>query len=178
MLTVLRHLLSILLLPVTVTIVVPYVLVSSRAQGLWAWPPSGGLDIALRIAGAGLIGLGLGLMVATNQKFATVGRGTLAPWDPPRRFVVAGVYRYVRNPMISGVLAILFGEAAVLRSEAVLEWALVFFLVNAVYIPLIEEPMLERRFGESYREYKAHVRRWLPRRTPWEPGRGRESDER
>jgi protein-S-isoprenylcysteine O-methyltransferase Ste14 len=167
--TALRHILSILLLPTTVTLVVPYFMLSSRPAGL-AWAPAATpLGLAAILAGACLLATGLGLICTTVWQFATRGRGTLAPWDPPKHLVVAGVYRYVRNPMISGVVLVLLGEALVLRSGAVLTWAALFFAINATYIPLLEEPLLERRFGDGYSEYKAHVPRWLPRVTAWEP---------
>ena len=91
------------------------------------------------------------LIYRTVALFATVGEGTLAPWDPPRRFVVRGPYRYVRNPMISGVLSILLGEATLFGSVPLLVWFSVFLAVNAVIMPLIEEPGLERRFGGELR---------------------------
>ena len=113
--------------------------------------------------------LGLGLMAWTIRRFATQGDGTLAPWDPTRRLVVQGVYRHVRNPMITGVVLNLAGEALLFASPWLAGWCALFFAVNAVYIPLAEEPGLERRFGEDYRRYKANVPRWLPRLRPWEP---------
>jgi len=159
--TVLRHILSILLLPVTVTLVVPYFVLSSR--------PFLPLSLAAVLLGAGVILCGLALVFVTIRYFAALGRGTLAPWDPPRHLVVAGVYRHVRNPMVSGVVLILFGEALVFLSRGLLEWALGFLVVNLIYIPLLEEPMLEGRFGDEYRQYKRHVPRWVPRRTAWTP---------
>ena len=63
-------------------------------------------------------GVGLLLFAASLRQFAVRGKGTLAPWDPPKHLVVEGPYRYVRNPMISGVLFVLLGEALVLRSMA------------------------------------------------------------
>jgi protein-S-isoprenylcysteine O-methyltransferase Ste14 len=167
--TVLRHTLSILLLPTTVTLVVPYYLIASRPAGSEIWPAATQPGLTAILAGACVLATGLGLICTTVWQFATRGRGTLAPWDPPRHLVVAGVYRYVRNPMISGVVLVLLGEALVLRSGAVLEWAAGFFAINATYIPLLEEPLLERRFGDEYSDYKAHVPRWLPRVTAWEP---------
>lgn len=123
------------------------------------------------ILGISLIVIGLTLMVKTIGLFARLGHGTLAPWDPPRRFVAQGVYRHVRNPMISGVGAILLGEAMVIGSSRLLFWFLLFGGVNMLYMPLVEEPGLERRFGETYRLYKRHVPRWLPRLKPWDaPG--------
>lgn len=163
--TVLRHALAVLLLPAMATIVVPSWLVGRDG----AWPLAAPLALALRGAGVVLVAGGLGLMYRTIALFATVGRGTLAPWDPPRTLVVRGVYRHVRNPMISGVLAILLGEALLFRSTLQLGWFLGFWLLNAVYIPLVEEPMLVSRFGDDYRRYRAQVPRWIPRRTPWSP---------
>jgi len=167
--TALRHILAILLLPTTVTLVVPYLILSSRPAGLGWVPAATPLDWTAILAGACVLAAGLGLICTTVWQFATRGRGTLAPWDPPKHLVVAGVYRYVRNPMITGVILVLLGEALVLRSGAVLNWAALFFAINATYIPLLEEPLLERRFGNEYSEYKAHVPRWLPRVTAWEP---------
>jgi protein-S-isoprenylcysteine O-methyltransferase Ste14 len=132
--------------------------------GLPAW-----LAWLAPLAGVCLIAAGLVLMYRTITLFATVGRGTLAPWDPTERLVVLGPYRYVRNPMISGVLAILLGEAALFGSLPVLAWFAVSFAVNAIWMPLVEEPGLERRFGADYLEYKRNVPRWVPRLSPWEP---------
>jgi protein-S-isoprenylcysteine O-methyltransferase Ste14 len=108
-------------------------------------------------------------MYKTISLFATVGEGTLAPWDPTQKLVVRGIYRYVRNPMIIGVLSVLLGEAVFLGSLPVLVWFLIFFAVNATYIPLLEERGLAGRFGDDYLVYKRNVPRWIPRLTPWTP---------
>ena len=81
--------------------------------------------------------------------------------------MVQGPYRFVRNPMISGVPFILAGEAAILRSRPHAEWAAVFAIINMIYIPLLEEPALKARFGASYGRYCRAVRRFVPRLTPW-----------
>jgi protein-S-isoprenylcysteine O-methyltransferase Ste14 len=70
--------------------------------------------------------------------------------------------------MISGVLIVLLGEALVLLSPSHFWWVLTFFAINAVYIPLLEEPLLQSRFGDSYTEYRRHVPRLIPRLTPWQ----------
>jgi protein-S-isoprenylcysteine O-methyltransferase Ste14 len=70
--------------------------------------------------------------------------------------------------MITGVLTMLVGESVMLGSRALAFWAGTFFLMNAIYFLIIEEPGLEWRFGEEYRRYKSSVPRWIPRRTPWE----------
>ncbi len=124
------------------------------------------------LAAAILIGAGLSLMIMTNILFARVGQGTLAPWDPTRKFVAIGIYRRTRNPMITGVLCVLCGEAVLLGSFPLFIWFLVFAVGNIIYMPLVEEPGLERRFGKEYSEYKRHVPRWIPRWSPWEPQGG------
>ena len=106
------------------------------------------------------------MWVWTVRLFARIGRGTLAPWDPTERLVVEGPYAHVRNPMITGVLAVLFGEALIFGSTAIAIWAAIFAVVNHVFFLAYEEPAVERRFGEEYRRYKANVPRWIPRRTP------------
>ena len=163
--SMLRHLLAIALLPVVATVVVPSLIVGDADIG-WGLPS--GVAVLPVVLGTGVIAIGLLLMVRTVVLFARVGRGTLAPWDPTSHLVVLGPYRYVRNPMISGVLFILLGEAALLGSVPQLIWAAIFFAANAVYMPLVEEPGLARRFGEEYETYRAHVPRWLPRLRPWQ----------
>ena len=163
----LRHLLSIAVLPATVTILVP-VWIARRYAIEWR-PPAGLPDAACQLLGALAGAVGLALFGSSLYQFAARGRGTLAPWDPPRRLVVSGPYRYVRNPMISGVIFLLFAEALVLQSPPHAAWALFFLLINSVYIPLLEEPQLENRFGDDYGRYRRNVRRFVPRLRPWTP---------
>ncbi len=162
---------AILILPGTALVVVPgLILLFTRgmAHGWALASPTGP-----RFWGAlAIAALGLYLMARTIAMFARIGKGTMAPWDPTTRLVVAGVYRHVRNPMISGVVAVILAEALMCGSLIVLAWAVFFAFVNALYMPLSEEPGLEKRFGEDYRRYKANVPRWLPRITPWEGGEG------
>ena len=157
-----RHLRAIGLLPLMATVVVPGVLVWQRG-GVDVGPPA--------ILGVPLIAGGLAIFVWTVALFATLGEGTLAPWDPTSKLVVRGPYRHVRNPMITGVLAILLGEAALLGMPSLLVWAAIFLAANSLWMPLVEEPGLRERFGAEYEEYAANVPRWLPRPRPW-PGRG------
>lgn len=156
-----RHLRAIGLLPLTVTVVVPGLVLWRNGADISGWP--------LTLAGVVLIVLGLALVTWTVMLFARVGRGTLAPWDPTSHLVVIGPYRHMRNPMISGVLAILLGEAALFASVPLLLWSAAVFAVNAVYFPFVEEPGLTKRFGAEYDTYRANVPRWLPRLRPWEP---------
>lgn len=157
-----RHARAIVLLPGTVTGIVPGVLAWQYGVHLGWWST----------IGAVLVADGLAFFVWTLRTFVRQGRGTLAPWDPTQRLVIEGPYRYVRNPMITAVLAILAGEAVILGSAAIGVWAAAFFLMNAVYFPLSEEPGLEARFGADYEQYKQNVPRWIPRVHPWPPKDG------
>lgn len=152
-----RHVAAVVACPGVVTLLVPALIV---------WRTGAHIE-PLGLIGLLPIALGLVVVVSTIRLFATVGRGTLAPWDPTTRLVVRGPYRYVRNPMISGVLFILLGEAALFSSLALLVWFGLVLAVNAAYMPLVEEPGLQRRFGEDYERYRAHVPRWFPRVRPW-----------
>jgi protein-S-isoprenylcysteine O-methyltransferase Ste14 len=149
-----RQLLAIVLLPGTVALVIPALIV---------WVGGADIEPVTGAIGALLIGIGLARVAWTVWLFARVGRGTLAPWDPTSRLVVAGPYRHVRNPMITGVGTILAGQALLFRSWGIAIALAVFALVNAIYFPLVEEPGLRRRFGAEYEEYCARVPRWVPR---------------
>jgi protein-S-isoprenylcysteine O-methyltransferase Ste14 len=155
--TILRHALAVLALPVTAAIVVPALLL----QG------GGMVHPAARWGGALLIAAGLAATAGSIRLFAVRGHGTLAPWDPPRRLVVSGPYRHVRNPMISGVVLVLIGESLYFGSRQIAAWAVAFVAINAIYMRIVEEPRLARRFGPPYEEYRRHVPRWVPRLSPW-----------
>ncbi len=159
MIVALRHLLAVLLLPFVAVVAVPYWLLTAFAASDTRWS-------GLWLLGAALLACGFLLFAWCVSLFARVGRGTLAPWDPTHALVAVGPYRYVRNPMISGVATMLSGEALLFGSWVLALWALLFVLVNHVYFLVSEEPGLEQRFGESYRTYKASVPRWLPRVPP------------
>jgi protein-S-isoprenylcysteine O-methyltransferase Ste14 len=162
---IVRHAFAIVILPGTMTILIPWWVI--RGNAIAFRMPAGLLDWLCVIGGALFFVAGFVLFVATVYLFATRGRGTLAPWDPPSRLVIDGPYRYVRNPMIAGVIFIIIAEALIFRSLSLAEWAAAFLLLNAIHFPLIEEPGLERRFGEEYRQYKRHVGRFIPRIRPW-----------
>jgi len=162
-----RHIRSILLLPFTVTILVPLLLLASTGSFAFGWGLPMPWLLAPICAGLLCLGAGLRLLVQTIRLFAAEGHGTLAPWDPPAQLVVRGVYRRVRNPMISGVVSVLLGESILLGSRPLAIWCALFTGVNLLVIPLYEEPNLEARFGAEYAEYKRHVPRWIPRARPW-----------
>lgn len=160
-----RHLLSIALLPFVVVVVVPRSLLGRDA--LDAVVTATALLIGGRVVGAVIFAAGLALFTWCVLLFARVGRGTLAPWDPTKRLVVMGPYRHVRNPMITGVCTMLAGEALFFHSARIGYWLLLFLAINQVYFLLLEEPLLLARFGDEYARYRAAVPRWIPRRRGW-----------
>jgi protein-S-isoprenylcysteine O-methyltransferase Ste14 len=154
---VLRSIFFALLLPGSVTLVVPYFIVSRR--GVLHWD-------AVGLPGLVAIALGATILIRCIVDFARMGRGTLAPVDPPRALVIRGLYRYVRNPMYVGVVLVLLGESALFRSTDLLVYTAIFFLFVNLFVILYEEPALRARFGESYEYYRRSVGRWIPRRMP------------
>jgi protein-S-isoprenylcysteine O-methyltransferase Ste14 len=109
----------------------------------------------------GVIGGALALWCILT--FALVGKGTPAPFDPPRQLVVAGPYRFVRNPMYIGAGLALAGAALFYRSVSLLGYVGLFLLATHAFVVWYEEPALTRLFPQEYQTYRAHVRRWLPR---------------
>lgn len=99
--------------------------------------------------------------------FSEIGKGTLAPWSPTKKLVIAGMYRYVRNPMTWGVLLVIVGESIYFLSPHLLLWFLLFFVGNHIYLIKSEESDFVARFGDEYLEYMQNVPRWIPCRTPW-----------
>ncbi len=164
-----RHVRAILLLPGLVAVVVPAFIVWWSDDVSVGWGLPDGLAVLPVLLGSTSIALGLTLVVWTIALFATEGEGTLAPWDPTSELVVRGPYRHVRHPMIAGVACVLAGEAALLGSLPLLLWCAAVVAVNAVYLPLVEERGLGRRFGAEYDAYRANVPRWVPRLRPWAP---------
>ena len=158
--SLLRHLRDILLLPFTMSVIVPYLI----------YNPQRVLhedDLLLNFSGV-MVGLfGIFMLSYTISLFGRVGNGTLAPWSPTQKLVVVGPYRYCRNPMITGVFFILVGEAGFFNSVDILRWAGLFFIINTIYFIMKEEPDLEKRFGEEYRNYKENVPRWIPNLRPY-----------
>jgi len=98
--------------------------------------------------------------------FAVIGKGTPAPFDPPRRLVVRGPYRYVRNPMYIGAGLVLVGAAVLYRSPALIGYLLVLAIIIHAFVLGYEEPTLTRMFGADYERYRSTVHRWVPRVPP------------
>ena len=96
--------------------------------------------------------------------FIVRGRGTPAPFDPPKKFVAVGPYRYVRNPMYIGGWLLLLGLALYQHSVSILVFSTLWIAVAHLLLVKLEEPGLRRRFGASFDDYCSKVPRWLPRR--------------
>jgi protein-S-isoprenylcysteine O-methyltransferase Ste14 len=120
---------------------------------VWLRPPG----FVLAFAGALLAGW----CIAT---FVTTGRGTPAPFDPPREFVASGPYRWVRNPMYVGGAAVILGAGLAVSSPSIVMLALLFLLIMHLFVVVHEEPTLAGKFGASYQKYCASVDRWLLRK--------------
>lgn len=154
----LRNLLFTFVVPGSVAVYVPLWIAGDRPMA------SGGL-FALALA---LYSLGGSVYAWCVWDFASFGRGTPAPIDAPRRLVVRGLYRYVRNPMYVGVLCVILGQAALFRSGDLLVYAAVVATVFHLFVVAYEEPTLADAFPDDYPGYRATVGRWWPRR----PGGG------
>ena len=155
---VLLTVLATILVPGLAVAAVPYwILQLTRPESAPQEGVMGGILTALALLGAGMV-------VWVSVTFVTKGKGTPIPIQPPRAFIAEGLYRFVRNPMYLGVLLILFAEAIFFHSAWILLYAAMLGLALHSFAILLEEPQLERRFGDAYRDYRAQTPRWLPRR--------------
>jgi protein-S-isoprenylcysteine O-methyltransferase Ste14 len=118
---------------------------------------------AVEYAGLVVAVVGWALILWCILTFALIGRGTPAPFDPPRKLVVQGPYRYVRNPMYLGAALALCGVALFYRSLALLAYVSVFLFATHIFVVWYEEPTLARLFGAEYEAYRMRVGRWLVR---------------
>jgi protein-S-isoprenylcysteine O-methyltransferase Ste14 len=153
---ILRSLVFTLVVPGSVTVWIPLLLLQSGGQ-----PTSYEIG-ALQFIGVLPIALGAALYLWSVWDFASAGKGTPAPWDAPRQVVIRGPYRLTRNPMYVAVELILLGEAVVLERRLLAAYAGVIGLLFYLFVRYYEEPTLRRRFGATYEEYCRAVPRWLP----------------
>ncbi|MCA1593967.1 MAG: isoprenylcysteine carboxylmethyltransferase family protein [Acidobacteria bacterium] len=154
--TAIKTLLFSILVPGTVTVLVPYWLLSSRSDAF-----------RMQLSEFRYFGLlpmlaGVLLYVWCAWDFTFTGRGTPAPFDPPKELVVKGPYRYVRNPMYVFVALTLCGEAIFFETARLLLYAALAVAFFHLFVVLYEEPTLRRKFGDSYARYCETVSRWLP----------------
>jgi protein-S-isoprenylcysteine O-methyltransferase Ste14 len=146
----LRALLAFLLLPGVVAYLVPLMLAPDRSRdGVWWW------------VGLGLVAAGSALLLWCVKEFYVAGRGTLAPWSPPRHLVSSGPYARSRNPMYVAVTTVLIGWAALFMSRTLLIYAIAIAVAFQMRVVLHEEPWLGRAHGEAWQRYRARVRRWV-----------------
>ena len=117
------------------------------------WPQIAG--IAIGVSGAAIA-------LACVGAFIGIGKGTPAPFDPPRRLVVRGPYRFVRNPMYIGAVTAVAGAALYYESTMLAIYSIAFLLITHLFVVLYEEPTLRRLFGVEYEAYCNRVRRWRP----------------
>ena len=120
-----------------------------------------------QVVGALVVVAGAALALWCVVAFALVGRGTPAPFDPPRRLVVQGPYRFVRNPMYLGAGTALAGAALFFQSLPLVGFTALFLLSTHLFVRWYEEPTLRRTFGEVYQAYCRKVARWRPRLSPY-----------
>jgi protein-S-isoprenylcysteine O-methyltransferase Ste14 len=119
---------------------------------------------APHVAGMIMVAIGTALALWCVFTFVFIGKGTPAPFDPPRKLVVRGPYRFVRNPMYIGAGMTLAGAALYYQSLSIFIYTCLFFLITHLFVVLYEEPTLRRTFGDEYEEYFHRVRRWIPKR--------------
>jgi protein-S-isoprenylcysteine O-methyltransferase Ste14 len=98
--------------------------------------------------------------------FLVGGKGTLAPWDPPKRLVMIGPYRWMRNPMYAGVLLLVLGWGLFLSSPLLFFYTIMLAVGFHLRVVKYEEPWLKAQFGEQWEAYRREVPRWWPRRIP------------
>lgn len=146
----LRALGAFVALPGTVALVVPWFLLRPR-----------GATAHLGVPGGVVLGAGSALLLWCVRDFLVRGRGTLAPWDPPKALVRDGAYRFSRNPMYVAVLTMIAGWAIGFRSSALAIYGVVLALAFHLRVIWGEEPYLAATHGEAWTQYRTEVPRWL-----------------
>ena len=120
---------------------------------------------APQVAGMIMVTIGTTLALWCVFTFVFIGKGMPAPFDPPRKLVIRGPYRFVRNPMYIGAGMTLAGAALYYESLSISIYTGLFFLITHLFVVLYEEPTLRRTFGAEYEAYCSRVRRWMPKRS-------------
>ena len=139
-----------------------YIAKFNEHLGLLCWKH----DVGKYIGGF-LMGLGIITWLYCWIIFAVFGDGTVFPAAPPKRLVAKGIYRYSRNPIYVSIIAILFGIFLVKGHLLLLAYVPLCWIIFHLYVILREEPILRRRFGDSYTQYCKSVGRWIPRLNPY-----------
>jgi protein-S-isoprenylcysteine O-methyltransferase Ste14 len=129
------------------------------AAGSPPFAPRAGTSLA--VLAALMVTAGWTVLLVCAREFARAGRGTPAPYDPPRSLVTSGLYRFTRNPMYVGVTTAIFGQAIWFQSRDATIYGIAMVLGFHVAILIYEEPRLTKIFGQEYLDYKRHVPRWI-----------------
>src|SRR5262245_8802748 len=152
----LKTLIFTIIVPGAVIALIPYLLLSGYSA---SFTHIGTIQLF------GLIPMAIGAAIYFRcaWDFASAGKGTPEPIDPPKHLVARGLYRFVRNPMYVGVLMTLLGEAWLFRSWTLIIYAAIVISWQHLFVVFYEEPALKRKFGQSYSDYLARTPRWVPR---------------
>lgn len=148
--------------PGTVAGLVPWLLTRWKPRD----PVPGG--VAAQAAGTVLVGAGAATLTGAFVRFVREGIGTPMPVAAPTELVVGGLYRYVRNPMYVALGAGVLGQALILGRGRLVAYVAGMSVPVVTFVRLREEPVLHRRFGQQYDEYRANVPGWIPRLSPWQ----------
>lgn len=157
-----KVLLFTVLVPGSVTVYLPYRLLINAGATLTLAP------MALSVPALACLAIGLTVYLRCAWDFASKGLGTPAPIDPPKHLVISGLYRWNRNPMYQGVLLLLLSESLLFTSFDLLVYAISVAVIFHLFVVLHEEPLLNRRFGDAYRQYCLQVPRWGIARQPFD----------
>lgn len=122
------------------------------------------------LPGVAVMGIGAFLLLWCVRDFFVSGKGTLAPWDPPKNLVVVGLYKFTRNPMYVGVLTLVLGWGLFFWSPLLLAYTLILAIGFHIRVITNEEPWLASQFGDQWERYKQAVPRWRFRLSPWQGG--------
>lgn len=124
------------------------------------------IERKMMMPGSALLMIGGVLLLWCVRDFFASGRGTLAPWDPPKHLVVVGLYRFTRNPMYMSVLTVVAGWCVLYRSAWLILYAVVLTVRFNLRVRRHEEPWLQRQFGPEWKAYASRTGRWFPRLRP------------
>ena len=158
----LRALIAFIALPGMAAIVAPPIIAHFDPWKGGAWPPA-----------IIIMSMGAFVLLSCVRDFYVMGKGTLAPWDPPKRLVVIGLYRYVRNPMYVGVVMLVFGWSLFFQSPLLLSYTALLAITFHIRVVRYEEHKLNALFGEEWKAYKKSVSRWMPGINPLSRGMGK-----
>jgi protein-S-isoprenylcysteine O-methyltransferase Ste14 len=154
-----RALIAFIALPGIATVIVPLLIAYFDPWNRAPWLP-----------GVLVMFMGAVVLLWCVRDFYVLGKGTLAPWNPPKKLVVLGLYRFVRNPMYIGVLLLVLGWSLYFCSPLLLLYVTVLAIGFHIRVVRNEEPRLKAQFGSQWDLYQQEVSRWLPRIVPWKDG--------